>query len=369
METTSQATGASTPFFTLSPFQISRQQSLENIPRYLFRISDDKSPGTTNICKVASAAAAEADSSGTLPDIFTQDRKEAANLLNAHLRWKCKAKAEDRPRCNLVSWTSSLLVALQYGFYRHQYWQHVNKAQGTLDMVRLLVVDTKKLGSGVFCRDVQVIDAYRPWEEAPGTRNLNHLWDMRMVRRYYFGEYLSQGRITLGPETAHQITLAELIQGGLFSICPGLSDRAFWRQWANRVVELRDQYRVPARQLNGGHLKNTSTVAATFGGFAPPMTIFLLGISPFGVRDCGRLLHECLKISEVHGIQSDELGPDLWRMPELDRCYQLLIDLEATKAFHQRTAQTLELGATDEGDGGLSRDLENLRLGGSKLYA
>lgn len=352
MAAPNQTTGASTPFFMLDSFHLSRQQSLENIPRYLFRISDDESPGITTVNEVASAAAAaQGDDSEPLPDVFLQDRKKAARLLNAHLRWECKRQPE---LCNLVSWTSSLLLALQYGLYRHHYWQE------TLDEVRLLVVDTWGLGPGVFCRDMQVIDAYRIWEDAPGTLNLHRLWNLRNGA-FYFGEYLSQGRISLGPGVACQITLGQLVGSGLFSICSGLSEQASWKRWAKRVVELRQQYRSPMQQLQEEDLGRIRHIASLFEDFSSPMMVFLLGTCDLGLNDGGRLLYNALRAGRVEGLQRSDLGPDLEKMPELDRCFTLLAELEG--AYKTAIRQHVGFADEDEDDEALAQELENLGLG------
>lgn len=353
-----RTTGANTPFFALDHFDLLRQQSLDNIPRYLFRISDDKSPGITTVNEVASAAAAAAqgDDSEPLPDVFLQDRKEAARLLNAHLRWDCKRRPNETPLCNLVSWTSSLLFALQYGVYRRNCWRE------TWDEVRLLVVDTRRLGPWVFCRDIQVIDAYRTWEDAPGTLNLDKLWDLRKGA-FCFGEYLSQGRLTLRPGAASQVTLGQLVGSGLFSICPGLSDQASWKKWANRVVELRQQFWRPMPQLQEGDLDKVRDIASHFEGLSAPMMTFLLGISDFGLNGGGNLLYEALGAGRVEGLQPWELGPDLGeKMPELGRCFKLLKDLEA--AAHKTAGrQHVGFADEDEDDRGLVEGLGKLGLG------
>jgi hypothetical protein len=355
MAVPNQTTGASTPFFMIDSFHLLRQQSLENIPRYLFRISDAKSPGTTTVSEVASAAAAaQGNDSEPLPDVFLQDRQKAARLLNAHLRWKCKRQPNETPLCNLVSWTSSLLVALQYGVYRHDYWQEA------LDEVRLLIVDTWSLGPGVFCRDMQIIDSYRIWEDAPGTRNLHRLWNLRNGA-FCFGEYLSQGRITLRPRAACQITLGQLVGSGLFSICSGLSEQASWKQWANRVVELRQQYRSPMYQLQEEDLDTVRNIASLFEDFSSPMMVFLLGTCDLGLNDGGRLLYNALRAESVEGLECRDLGPDLGKMPELERCFNLLADLEA--AHEAGLREHVGFADEDEDDEVLAQELENLGLG------
>ena len=89
------------------------REKFDEIPRYLFRVSTPKSDGTTDICWVKSKDARH-DFAYRRVDVPASARhRHVASMLNRHLRWCGKSTESD----NFVSWTSSLLFALQYIFY------------------------------------------------------------------------------------------------------------------------------------------------------------------------------------------------------------------------------------------------------------
>jgi len=89
------------------PTQLLLAHILE-LPRYLFRISTPKSDGTTDEIWVKSKDARYNRDNNDV-DIFSQGEQEVGCMLDRHLRWKGLPEDAD----NLVSWTSSLLFALQ----------------------------------------------------------------------------------------------------------------------------------------------------------------------------------------------------------------------------------------------------------------
>ena len=115
---------------------VALQQSFSHVPRYLFRLYAPKSAGKTDTLAVISPAAIQFPT--TAKNIFAYVPEEAAEKLNDHLMWRCDTG------CNLMSWTSSLPVAIQHGLRRH-----ISDRQG-LSEIFLLVIDTQKLGKNVF---------------------------------------------------------------------------------------------------------------------------------------------------------------------------------------------------------------------------
>jgi hypothetical protein len=114
-------------------------------------------------------------------DIFARDKHEVAEMLNRHLRWW--SGDED----NLVSWTSSLLFALVYMFHLH-----ANPSDASpLNEIYLCVTDTTMFPPGVFLRDMDLIQAFRAFDETYG-KNLDDFERLRSAD-YYFGEYISPG--------------------------------------------------------------------------------------------------------------------------------------------------------------------------------
>ena len=77
-----------------------------------------------------------------------------AGTLNRHLCWWGKPTDPD----NLVSWTSSLLFAFQYIFYRHNH----SRDRSSLDGIDLCIVDTATFPDGGFLPDMDLIHRRKP---------------------------------------------------------------------------------------------------------------------------------------------------------------------------------------------------------------
>lgn len=252
------------------PFDPSPQQrrrmplfSLGRVPRYLFRlgISSHKTlaPGSytssTSSTAVKSPACVRRQNKkghgDYVDDIFQLPDDDAARLLNSHLRWW----GRHEPDCNLVSWSSSLLVVLQYALqhssrYREAAAQMQHPGEySTIDNInegyssqnlRLLILDTSSFPKDLFVKDVEIIDALASDEgDTPHKLDLQYMqgmrrgaWDPdgeRFVARHYFGEYLTQGCLRIrgggvqGHGAARETSLRELLDHGLFHILPELS--------------------------------------------------------------------------------------------------------------------------------------------------
>ncbi|OOQ89241.1 hypothetical protein PEBR_16992 [Penicillium brasilianum] len=173
------------------------EKIMDNVPRYLFRVATPKSDGMTNEIWVRSDAALK-DRTASMEDIFynlnTKKRTEVAKILNLHLRWGKKKNLLD----NFVSWTSSLLFAIQYIYYRHY------TDDTPIEEIKLFVVDTTMFPRGTFMRDLDLIDIFYDYN-----KRLRSFRSLRKGGTYYFGEYLSQGSLKL--ENKCQLISADLI--------------------------------------------------------------------------------------------------------------------------------------------------------------
>lgn len=180
--------------------------SLDNIPRFLFRIATPRSDGVTNETWVHSQSALE-NAPLSQEDIFSnlnpQKRINVAGTLNKHLRWWPK----DGPEDNFISWTSSLLFALRYIYYRFS----SSRDGSSLQKIKLCVVDTTRFPRGAFVRDLDLIEAFHQFDHyhRPG-RDLQDLQCMR-EGHHYFGEYLSQGSLKVAGKC--QIVSADVFFG------------------------------------------------------------------------------------------------------------------------------------------------------------
>lgn len=266
----------SRPFAPL-PFDQLLNASLDNIPTYLFRVSDHNSPGTTNPTEVCSPACTNLQQRA---DLCGMKGERAAYVLRDHLQWECTSVNSIEHSCNLMSWTSSLLFALQYAFYRHNYW---NKGNEDFSNTFILIVDTRQFKRGAFARDLEAMEAYKGI--STGHRSLDALYKLRRTGRFYFGEYLSQGRLKIDPERVHQVTIDNLIQRGLFDINPELKDEAQWSNWANRVNQLRYLIQKGPIDIQRSDIQAAMNVAEAFQPFAVPVAAMLLTIGPYKL-DC-----------------------------------------------------------------------------------
>ncbi|KAJ5638693.1 hypothetical protein N7528_001083 [Penicillium herquei] len=162
--------------------------SLDIIPRYLFRVVSPKSDRETNERWVKSVSAC-CDEESSREDIFSNldanKRATVANRLNLQLQWWPKSDCRD---AHFVSWTSSLLFAIQYIYYRSK----DPKDGSSFEDIDLYVIDTSKFPRGTFMRDMDLIEAFCDYHD-----RLKKFQSLRKLDNYYFGEYLSQGALKI----------------------------------------------------------------------------------------------------------------------------------------------------------------------------
>ena len=255
-----------------------------DVPRYLFRISGPQTAGRTTVSCVIPPASASGQIE-EMQDIFKLRPMESATRLNEHLRWWSAHES----RCNLMSWTSSLLFALQYGLYRHQ----TDCDEVDLSQVLLFVLDTRDFPRGTFVKDVEIINVFASHPNGSELKNLKTLLKLREGkvrdgRARYFGEYLTQGRLTVRGKSAFT-NMQSLINAGLFKLEPRLEDRSKWEKLADTVVCLREPFDTPqdaAVATHGEVRKAVSIAGACFGGhWDLPLTMMLLALKPRQIND------------------------------------------------------------------------------------
>ena len=273
-----------TPFVPTAEQQASMPEfRMGNTPRYLFRIHAPPSAGTTTTSYVIPPASG-CDDPELRADLFSRPPGQAADLLYNHLTWLPSHEDE----CNFTSWTSSLLFALQYGFYRHR--GDTMKIKSQLSQITIMVVDTRGLPPGTFVKDVEIMRAITSILPAGEGEDLRQFLNFRKNHRtsgiYYFGEYLSQGDLGLEGRCA-QASMIELGRHGLFDLQPGFEDQEGWTLWAKRVIALRkpierlrffsDVPPTDRKQIR----KAIVLASACFGDrFAVPVAAMLLALQP-----------------------------------------------------------------------------------------
>ena len=231
------------PFNPGSDFRI-RSEGLRKVDRYLFRVFDKNSDGSTdNIWAKSRDVNHPEPCANSYKDIFARDdRREAAQALRRHLQWDGGPHEED----NFVSWSSSLLVVLQYAHFRARHFpgNDLNSTSG----MSLCVVDTTLLPPMSFMRDMDLLSAFSQYDDTFSEKTLPNLQSLRRKKHtlysgsYYFGEYLSQGALRI--EGCCSIRLMQdIIDAGLYKLREELKSAATGAEmWANKVIMLREKF-------------------------------------------------------------------------------------------------------------------------------
>ncbi|KAL8858806.1 MAG: hypothetical protein Q9178_004723 [Gyalolechia marmorata] len=264
--------------FGPNPFQLKKMPLFEQnfVPTYLIRVYAPNSAGQTTGSYVIPPASNHGNVD-LMQDLFTLPEQKAATRLNEHFRW-----GEDHEKwCNLTSWTTSLLSALQYGLYRHRGSRYI---EPDLSKISLLILDTRGLPAGTFIKDLEVMEAFGAYSDPKVQANLKDFVKLRKGNSgYYFGEYLTQGDVGIKGRCV-VTNMQRLIEAGLFELIPKLSDKSKWTMWPKRVLELRKPFDTlqDARTTIHAEVRDAIAIAvACFGGrWVFPVGTMLLALEP-----------------------------------------------------------------------------------------
>ncbi|KAF2650060.1 hypothetical protein K491DRAFT_732603 [Lophiostoma macrostomum CBS 122681] len=202
------------------------------VPKYLFRTFDDGSSGHNDEKLIASIASMNASQDRSRTDILSLGTEETTKLLYAHLYKSCFGGDDSD---NLMSWTSSLLFAVQYAIWR----QTIDRR--TPSNIKICMVCTNDFPDGQFMRDVPLLEAYRPTAVRLDDK-IRGFFDFRLRNEdYYNGEYLSQGAVNISNRSC-VVSLQQLINAGLYQLYPEFEEAEGTRTWAKRVRDLRQRW-------------------------------------------------------------------------------------------------------------------------------
>ncbi|QYT01572.1 hypothetical protein H0G86_008606 [Trichoderma simmonsii] len=264
---------------------------LNDTPRYLFRVFSDASAGENSSECMKSVDALD----NTFTDIFARDAFTVALTLNEHLRWQPKSYGDP-----FISWTTSLLVAIQYAIYKHK------TESAKLSTIHLCIIDTTLFPNRVFMKDLDLIEKFHDkvpdhypiidkgrqydWKD----RGLGNIRKMRNTQHrtysgvYYFGEYLSQGQTNIKGRSC-TVSCDKIINDGLFRFMPQfkveIEEKTLF--WANAVIKLRQ----PFYDMEQMAVHNTDLTDALFIAFEfnsewfLPVLANILALSPRTARD------------------------------------------------------------------------------------
>lgn len=257
--------------------QASLHLHLEQIPHFLLRVSSDNSNGSTSATRVVSGAVKRGYSSS---DVLSRSNDWAVDRLKAHVKWRFR---EDG---NFVSWTNSIIFALQHA---------VRKANGGKgcpsedpSAIQITIVDVRKLPMQIFLPSVALLEAY------------GLIGDSEINVQYCHGEYLSQGALDLPPGCAISTTLERLNALGLDRIFTPHNRHHLW----NAVDPKRKRIKCgPKESVTTTEWETVETIARGICSskiFRTVVTLLLLSIKPryrldpmvlevFANNDWGRL--------------------------------------------------------------------------------
>ena len=234
------------------------------IPRYLYRVYAKDNNGDNSPDKIVSAAVAH----GGRSKLMEIPNAEVKAMLETHFQWK-----NTLPRDEFISWTSSLLYALQYAVRKTIY-------RSLEDDIMICVLDTHRL------QDLEGVEVVKEEEAKPhysasrndyqapgqptiiinnngpqikteyvaplacGLHRFTSACDLiglygipatdKLRYEYHTTEYLAHGVLHIGHnEASSTVSLASLRRKGLFELIPELDDKYSKRWLYLRVDSLR----------------------------------------------------------------------------------------------------------------------------------
>lgn len=283
-------------------------------PRYLFRVVSPDTSGSTDQEWVMSSDAAEGKPTATTDCFARSDKSAVAAELNAHLRWWPARYAN-----NFVSWTTSLLFAVQYGGFRNV---DTRTSNSDIDNTYLCIIDTTRYSKPeeLFVRDIDLIKAFAPYDLGSNfQKNLSNMLDMREGNTWYFGEYLSQGKLDVR-NNLQMVSMRALVDAGIMSLTPEFPE--LWAKsnsqvnaiWTKAVITKREAfYQGQQQKLNISELSIISKVAELFG--EPYMLAVAASFLSLGPRE---LKYEHLRWITENMTLSCELLFSLFRRRRID---------------------------------------------------
>jgi hypothetical protein len=169
---------------------------------------------------VASQQASEGKGAPPIIDLLKLDKDTAHSVLKNHLTWNPRSS-------NLVSWTSSILFAIQHALRKsvNGYWP----AENSSDII-IYILDTRELPPGSFLPATALLKALEVEE------------DNKFKHENYHGEYLSQGWLNVPDNAMTKITLKSLEERDLYELYPDFEEKEKKKYLRSRVNELRYRF-------------------------------------------------------------------------------------------------------------------------------
>ncbi|KAF5875133.1 uncharacterized protein Bfra_003586 [Botrytis fragariae] len=203
-----------------------------DIPHYLFRTFDTMSSGKNDNSVVASLASVHKPPYDSRIDLLSLSAHEATHMMHTHLaKHTCGGEYSD----NLVSWTSSLLFAIQYAIWRRR------RFRCSAANIQICAVDTRRFPHGQFAPDMWLLQAYHNTAAKLGGDTKRFFHFRLGDERYQNGEFLSQGSVHHAGRSC-VVSLEKLQESELYNLYPELAEEEGMNRWSNRVLELRRRW-------------------------------------------------------------------------------------------------------------------------------
>ncbi|PWY87813.1 hypothetical protein BO94DRAFT_55236 [Aspergillus sclerotioniger CBS 115572] len=218
-----------------------------------------------------------------------------------------------------MSWTSSLLFALQYGLYRHT----MDRSKPDLDEILLFILDTRGFAEGTFIKDLDIINFFKT-----PTNDLASFSGLRYGRpgnkpRHYFGEYLTQDELNIQGKCA-TVSMQQMIDLGLFELYPRLGNEDEWNSLANRVLKLRKSFTYSPSTTPAEVQKAIEIAQGSFTGrWVVPFAAMLLALKPRDPNDA-EMVARLSEISSPEEIDFQKIQIDVNGLLEVQQFARII---------------------------------------------
>lgn len=171
-------------------------------------------------------------------------------MIEHHLLWS-------RKPTEFISWTSSLLWALQYAVRKQANWKDQN--------IGICVLDIQQASVQLSIYPVPI---------------LLSVYDIpSRGRDHYHAEYLAHSMVKVSGRSLSVIAFKDLIGDGLFELLPELDDKIGRVLLAKRVTQLRSAYFTHPCKVSSRELQVVKRLAAGFGSdWILPMSLAFLSL-------------------------------------------------------------------------------------------
>ncbi|KAL9103067.1 MAG: hypothetical protein Q9163_001865 [Psora crenata] len=285
----------------LSALSISQlQDSRKGIPRYLFRTySSDGSQGHNSPTLFKSEATSKTVNHISLYDIPEGEAKE---LLEKHFLWHYS------PEDEFISWTSSLLWALQHAIRKQDYY-------GQRDTC-ICVLDTSNLSKACIYPATTLLRVYKISSEG------------KLQHEYYNAEYLAHSTVRCANNQAVAVPLQALINHGLYGLLPELNDAQSKGYLYSRIKELRSIFFTQDSTISAQDIAIAKRLAYSFGGpWTLPALLVFLTLRKRPMRNATLLSEVREHFSVVKLPRVSNLIPGIPEPPEVSQFWKLVKDI------------------------------------------